>query len=152
MGTYGVIENVVDAFQTQEGRLTELNETLRTVPPLLNQYNRLEARRKTAEARFSRAGAQSAMLAHLEGVIKRKAKVQSRFEIRRGSETDLSKDYTRLPFTVIFQQITPAELSEFLKEISADEERPAIVSKLALTSRGTTIRAEISLDLVARKA
>ena len=152
MGLYTVFEGVIASFDEQSQKLTELNETLRTVPPLLNQFNRLETRRRSSEQKFSRAGAPSQLLAHLEGVIKRKAQVQSRFQIKKGSEADLSESFIRVPFTVVFQQITPAELSDFLKEVSGDEERPAIVSKLSLTSRGTTIRAEVSLDLVARRA
>ena len=149
---YTVTESVVLAFSGQHERLQNVEKSLQSVPPLLQQYYRLERLQQASEQQFSQATTQSAMLAHLEAVIKRRAKVQSRFEIRRGDEAAIGQNFSRLPFAVTFQQITPGELSDFLKEISTDRERPAMISKLSLTARGSSLRAEVSLDLIIRRS
>ncbi|MCI5066713.1 type II secretion system protein M [bacterium] len=147
-----IATSIGEVFEEQESRLSAIESDLRTASSQLAEFNQLEAKRLLAQQQFAQAGAQSAMLAHLESVIERKAKIESRFEINRGSENAIGNQFTRLSFTVIFRQITPEELSQFLKELSSDEEKPAIISKVNLTSRGNSLRAEVSLDLVARRS
>jgi len=154
MGVEMIYTTTTVLFTEQRSRLTEVQNNMQQISVLLHNYNRSERARKVAEQRFASAGVPSAILAHIEGVIKRKARIaDGTFRIsKRGEEHPIGDEFLRLPFTVSFTRVTLEEFATFLKEISTDKERPAILSRISVTSRGSSIQAEVSLDLVAKKA
>ncbi|MCB0330971.1 MAG: hypothetical protein KDD70_14975 [Bdellovibrionales bacterium] len=152
IGLYTLAEKINEAFDEQYTRLDELEKKLSSIPLLLRQYNQLENHRLIAEQQFARAGGQSLMGQHIESVIERKVKIpKGDSTIRRQSELSLGDQFVRIVYSVSFTRISPSQLADFFKEISSNEEKPAIISKLNVISQGDRLRAELNVELVAKR-
>jgi hypothetical protein len=152
IGLYSVVEGTVNVFAAQDARYNELQENIKRIPPLLARYNALKMRKDQLDDRFSGSNAlqSAANLAHLERLIKRKAQVASQFEIRKGNESTIENQYQIIPFTIRFQQMTTNELSNFLRELASDTERPSVISRFSARTRGNSLLVELSVDFIAK--
>ena len=147
--SYLVIENTVKIFNTQSARHSELEESLGRIPPLLNRYNSLKEQRLAFDEKFRMSsGLKTPNYAYIERLIKRKAKVESSPQINKGDSITVQNQYTITPISVKFPQLTQEELSNFLKELSADDETSSIITKLSISSRGTKISVDINIDFI----
>lgn len=155
MMVYTIIESTLSIYNQQRTRHNELQENLKRIPPLLARYNQLKEKQKSIDSRFSGTNSKqqnAANYAHLEWLIKRKAQVASQFDIRKGSETTVQGQYLVVPFSVRFQQMSNEELSNFLKELSDDPERPSIISRFSVRTRGNSLLVELNIDFISRVA
>ncbi|MCB0319413.1 MAG: hypothetical protein KDD60_00725 [Bdellovibrionales bacterium] len=150
MGLYTAGEFINGIFESQQERYAAVEATLDRVSPLIYRYHVLQKKKENVEQRFQSSGTSAANYAHLEAIIKRKAQVESRFEINKHTESNIENKYIVVPFTIRFQQISQKELSEFLKELSTDQERPSIVSRLSARTRGNRLAVEMKVDFISR--
>jgi len=153
MGLYSSIEFGIQVFSEQRARLTELEKTMGSLPPLIHQLHRLEEQKLTSLERFSKAARQQAVWSHLDALLKKSGQDKLDGNIQRLGDSNkaIGEDFIQHSFTVTFQKISQEDLADFLKRLSSDEKRPAVITKMTLTGRGSSLNVVVSLDIITRR-
>ena len=153
MGLYTLVEFGVTQFQAQRERLNEIETTIKSLSPLINQLHRLEEQKLSSLERFSKAVQQDTVWGHLDSLLRKNGRDKLNGKLQRMGDTNksLGDTFIRHPFKVTFQRISQEDLAGFLKRLSSDEKRPAVISKISITSRGSSLNAEISLEIITRQ-
>lgn len=153
MGVYTLFEFGVTQFREQGERLDEVQKSIKSLSPLISQLHRLEEQKLSSLERFSKAVQQDTVWGHLDALLRKNGRDKLDGKLQRMGDTNksLGDSFIRHPFKVTFQRISQEDLADFLKRLSSDEKRPAVISKISITSRGSSLNAEISLEIITRQ-
>ena len=144
--SYSVYIPLRDAFDAQATELEKVEQDLKTLPFVLNRYQRLVARKSQIEEEYKEVEIAEGERTFLEKVVQEKVGNASGFEINLRPVSSFGGNYQQAPFSVKFYTSNLQSVVDFLTEVVLGKKR-LLLTKIDINKSRAGDRLEVDVDV-----
>jgi Flp pilus assembly pilin Flp len=142
---YRIYEPINRIFTSQNDRIATLEAQLKALPPSIERYAKLKARRDAIEEEYKSVDFKEGALSYLENLVRNTDGVQPGFTIKDNPPKEFGGNYEQTLFQIKFISTNLESLVNFLKEVIHGS-RPLIISKIDIQKSKYADRLEVDID------